>query len=103
MGWAAAVALLSLFAAASASIMAVDLGSEFIKVALIKPGRTPISIAGEPHARRSDRSTPTQRGGRHAHTHRRGTGLAKCFLGCGDASRGQGAEIRAAGATHVAS
>lgn len=39
----AALLLLSL-TAAHASIMAIDLGSEYLKVSLIKPGRTPISI-----------------------------------------------------------
>jgi hypoxia up-regulated 1 len=42
-----AVVILSMLAICSqvqASLMAVDLGSEFIKVSLIKPGRTPISI-----------------------------------------------------------
>lgn len=34
----------SLFTCASASIMAVDLGTEFMKVALVQSGRTPISI-----------------------------------------------------------
>lgn len=40
------LALLALSAASAvqASLMAVDLGSEFVKVCLVKPGRTPISI-----------------------------------------------------------
>ncbi len=45
--WAPALALLALLAAASGvrgSLIAVDLGSEFLKVSLIKPGRTPIAI-----------------------------------------------------------
>lgn len=40
-----AALLVLLFASStSASLIAVDLGSEFLKVSLIKPGRTPISI-----------------------------------------------------------
>jgi hypoxia up-regulated 1 len=35
-----------------ASMMAVDLGSEYLKVALIKPGRTPISIVVNEMTRR---------------------------------------------------
>ena len=45
--WAAALALLGAgwgASTASASIFAVDLGSEFLKVSIVKPGRTPISI-----------------------------------------------------------
>jgi hypothetical protein len=33
-----------LVATCAASLMAIDLGSEFLKVSLIKPGRTPISV-----------------------------------------------------------
>lgn len=29
---------------ARAAVLAVDLGSEFLKIAIVKPGRTPISI-----------------------------------------------------------
>jgi hypoxia up-regulated 1 len=29
---------------AQAAVLAVDLGSEFLKVSIVKPGRTPISI-----------------------------------------------------------
>jgi hypoxia up-regulated 1 len=39
-----AVLALSAATAAHASLMAIDLGSEFLKVCLVKPGRTPISI-----------------------------------------------------------
>nr|QBY35573.1 heat shock protein 70G [Dunaliella salina] len=38
--------------AANASMMSVDLGSEYLKVALIKPGRTPISIVVNEMTRR---------------------------------------------------
>ena len=41
---AAVLAAAFLLAAAHASMIAVDLGSEFLKVSLIKPGRTPIAI-----------------------------------------------------------
>jgi hypoxia up-regulated 1 len=42
----AAVACLVLLAhTASAALMSIDLGSEYLKVCLVKPGRTPISIA----------------------------------------------------------
>ena len=33
-----------LIATCTASLMAIDLGSEYLKVSLIKPGRTPISV-----------------------------------------------------------
>mmetsp|Transcript_27424 Transcript_27424/g.69745 ORF Transcript_27424/g.69745 Transcript_27424/m.69745 type:complete len:1029 (-) Transcript_27424:524-3610(-) len=41
--WALGMLLMGL-ATAQASIMAIDLGSEYLKVSLIKPGRTPIAI-----------------------------------------------------------
>lgn len=41
---ACVLALLLAAWSATGSMMAVDLGSEFIKVALIKPGRTPIAV-----------------------------------------------------------
>jgi hypoxia up-regulated 1 len=39
-----AVLALSAATAVHGSLMAIDLGSEFLKVCLVKPGRTPISI-----------------------------------------------------------
>lgn len=36
--------VLSIGQAMAAPLMAVDLGSEFIKVSVVKPGRTPISV-----------------------------------------------------------
>ncbi|PNH08150.1 Heat shock protein 17 [Tetrabaena socialis] len=48
-----AVACLALMVhAASAALMSIDLGSEFLKVCLVKPGRTPISIAVNEMSRR---------------------------------------------------
>ncbi|GIL45761.1 hypothetical protein Vafri_2912 [Volvox africanus] len=45
-GVALAVACVALLAhAATAALMSIDLGSEYLKVCLVKPGRTPISIA----------------------------------------------------------
>jgi hypoxia up-regulated 1 len=35
-----------------ASLMAIDLGSEYLKVCLIKPGRTPIAIVVNEMSRR---------------------------------------------------
>lgn len=40
----ALLCLAALAATAQASLLAIDLGSEFLKVCLVKPGRTPISI-----------------------------------------------------------
>ena len=40
----AALVVVQILASAHASMMAIDLASEFLKVSLIKPGRTPISI-----------------------------------------------------------
>lgn len=37
-------AFTSLVGTAQAAVLAVDLGSEFLKVSIVKPGRTPISI-----------------------------------------------------------
>lgn len=34
----------ALVSTAQAAVLAVDLGSEFLKVSIVKPGRTPISI-----------------------------------------------------------
>jgi hypoxia up-regulated 1 len=34
----------ALVSSAQAAVLAVDLGSEFLKVSIVKPGRTPISI-----------------------------------------------------------
>lgn len=48
-----AVALLAqLLLGCQASLMAIDLGSEFIKVSLVKPGRTPISVVVNEMSRR---------------------------------------------------
>ncbi|GLI64023.1 hypothetical protein VaNZ11_007184 [Volvox africanus] len=45
-GVALAVACVALLAqVATAALMSIDLGSEYLKVCLVKPGRTPISIA----------------------------------------------------------
>eukprot|EP00198_Chlamydomonas_reinhardtii_P001208 XP_001690543.1 ER-located HSP110/SSE-like protein [Chlamydomonas reinhardtii] len=41
----AVAALLLLAATANGALMSIDLGSEYLKVCLVKPGRTPISIA----------------------------------------------------------
>jgi hypoxia up-regulated 1 len=38
--------------AAQGSLMAIDLGSEYLKVCLVKPGRTPISIVVNEMSRR---------------------------------------------------
>jgi len=43
-GWAMCLCLLACGATAHASLLAIDLGSEYFKVCLIKPGRTPISV-----------------------------------------------------------
>lgn len=48
----AAALLCQLLAACTASLMAIDLGSEYLKVCLIKPGRTPISIVVNEMSRR---------------------------------------------------
>lgn len=42
---AAGVILLQLFHSSYAALMAIDLGSEYLKVSLVKPGRTPIQVA----------------------------------------------------------
>lgn len=39
-----AVVLLQLVGTARAAVLAIDLGSEFLKISIVKPGRTPISI-----------------------------------------------------------
>ena len=49
---AVASVLLASAAIASASMIAVDLGSEFLKVSLIKPGKTPIAIVGNEMSKR---------------------------------------------------
>ncbi|KAF8058449.1 HSP70-17 [Scenedesmus sp. PABB004] len=50
---------------ASASLMAIDLGSEYLKVCLVKPGRTPISIVvNEMSRRRSPALVGLVEGGR---------------------------------------
>lgn len=41
---AGALLLLGLLASSQAALLAVDLGSEFLKVSLVKPGRTPIAV-----------------------------------------------------------
>lgn len=38
------VACMYMAQTAQAAVLAVDLGSEFLKIAIVKPGRTPISI-----------------------------------------------------------
>lgn len=39
-----ASALLQMVGSARAAVLAIDLGSEFLKISIVKPGRTPISI-----------------------------------------------------------
>jgi hypoxia up-regulated 1 len=38
------IACTAFISTAQAAVLAVDLGSEFLKVSIVKPGRTPISI-----------------------------------------------------------
>ena len=56
LGGAPLLALLALFLLAAqpaaSSLMAIELGSEYLKVCLIKPGRTPIAIVGNEMSRR---------------------------------------------------
>ena len=47
-----AACLVACVVCAGASLVAIDLGSDFLKVALIKPGRTPISIVVNEMSRR---------------------------------------------------
>lgn len=42
--WLALLALVGVQSAAAGPLMAIDFGGEFIKVSVVKPGRTPISI-----------------------------------------------------------
>ena len=52
MALASALLLAVLSQHASASLMAIDFGSEFVKVCLIKPGRTPIAVVVNEMSRR---------------------------------------------------
>lgn len=46
------IALLALACTASAAVVSIDLGSEFVRACLIKPGKVPIAIVGNEMSRR---------------------------------------------------